>query len=264
MYPVPSPDLFLIGLGVMIPGHVTVQATRAMSQCSFLYSIVQESPRLWLPSDKLTKIEVVNVLEWYAEGRLRTENYERVARAILASLGGGRCVGYVTYGSPMSYDRVAQNLVQYARETGLSVQVVPGISSLDTVLCDLRVDVAPGIQIFEASWMVACQVLPRVDVPVLLVQVGAFGSLLTHYTRRSDGSSLRELVEYLSQLYPKTFRVSLVRSTGQEDQPAKVQSLALACLCDVTQDDLSGASLYIPALKQALPFGEIFEKMTLE
>ena|ERR1700676_2487145 len=263
MKPTSLPDLYVIGLGVMIPDHVTIQATRAMSQCAKLFSIVQESPRLWLPPDKLGQIEVINALQWYEEDRLRSENYERAARTIINALGGGMCAGYVTYGNPMAYDRVAQNLLQYAQEEGLVVQVVPGISSFDTILCDLRLDMAPGIQIFEASWMLACRIQPCIDVPVLLMQVGAFGSLRTHYTKRQNGSSLIDLVEYFCKMYPRSHQVSLIRSTGQEDHPAVVRDISLGNLCEATAEDLSGASLYIPPVQMAMPQKDILAKMSL-
>jgi len=244
-----QPQLLLIGLGVMIPDHITLQAARALSRCTHLYSIVQEPTRSWLPSDRVGKIEVVNVLPWYSEGSLRTENYDRVTDSILKTVSNSRTIGYVTYGNPMAYDRVAQNLVNYAKKSGLQIEIVPGISSIDTIFCDLQVDMAPGIQVYEASWLVACQILPSIHFPLVLLQVGTFGSLRTHYATRQDGNSLSELVEYLGKLYPLTHETSLVRSTGQEDRPGRVRNLALGHLCAATAEDLSGASLYIPALE---------------
>jgi uncharacterized protein YabN with tetrapyrrole methylase and pyrophosphatase domain len=258
-----QPELFLIGLGVMIPDHITFQARRAMSRCSQIFSIIQESPRLWLPQEKVGQIEVVNLLKLYAEESLRTENYDRVAGAILKGLDCGHCVAYVTYGNPMAYDRVAQNLVQYAADAGVSFQVVPGISSLDSVLCDLRMDMAPGIQVFEASWMVAYKIEPRVDVPLLLVQVGTFGSFRTHYAKRQDGRSLGSLVQYCSKLYPQSHIVYLVRSSSDENEPAQVRQVALGSLGGVTAEDLSGASLYIPPSQNAIPDGQIVGIMEL-
>jgi uncharacterized protein YabN with tetrapyrrole methylase and pyrophosphatase domain len=261
MHRTSQPGLSLIGLGVIIPDHITSQAMRAMSRCSRIYSIVQEPPRLWLPPNKLGRIEVFNVLEWYVEDSLRMPNYDRVASTIFQALEGGKCVGYVTYGNPMAYDRVAQNLVQLIKDGGGDVQIIPGVSSFDTVLCDLRVDMAPGIQVFDASWFVACRIEPRVDAGVLLMQVGAFGSLRTHYTKRQDGSSLRDLVQYCRKLYSASHLVSLVRSGGDEGLLAHVRHVPLAALGDVSADDLSGASLYIPPSERALPSEEFIAKM---
>jgi uncharacterized protein YabN with tetrapyrrole methylase and pyrophosphatase domain len=256
-----QPELFIIGLGVSIPEHVTIQAARALAKCIKVYSIVQEPPSLWLPPDCLEKIEVVNALELYEEGNLRTDNYQHVARAIVGALCKGKSLGYVTYGSPMAYDRVAQNLIEYAAESRFRFQIVPGISSLDTVLCDLHVDMAPAIQVVEASWLFACQIQLHIGIPVLLVQVGAFGSLRTHYRKRSDGASLAELIEYLYNFYPRSHPVSLIRSTGQEGEPARIRHVALERLSAVTADDLSGASLYIPALTQLRPHKALISKM---
>jgi len=257
----PETDLFIVGLGVMVPDHVTVQATRALSQCVRLYSIVQEPPRLWLPANILGRIEVVNALEMYVEGSPRVQNYERAARTILHAIGNHRPLGYVTYGNPMSYDRVAQNLLLYAKESGHTLRVVPGISSLDTVLCDLMVDMAPAIQIFEASWLFACEMQPNITAPLLLMQVGFFGSLRTHYSVRPDGSSLAELIEYLCRFYPPYQPVFLVRSTGQESQPASVRQSGLKDLAKATAEELGGASLYIPSVESPRPNAEVVARM---
>ncbi len=256
-----QPELFIIGLGVMIPGHITVQATKAMSNCSRLYSIVQEPSRSWLPQAKAGQIEVVNALDLYVENSLRSQNYDRAAEAIIRSVGKGRSIGYVTYGNPMAYDRVAQNLVRAAKETGITVAIVPGISSFDTILCDLNIDMAPAIQVFEASWLFACEIPLLTSVPAILIQVGAFGSFRTHYTKRPDGKSLTELVEYLCRFYPRFHNVSLVRSSGQEQQPPHVRQVSLEGLCNVTAEDLSGASLYLPSAEQLKPNEEIISRM---
>ncbi len=246
----------------MVPDHITSEATKAMSRCSKIYSIVREPVRLWLPTRMLGKIEVVNALDSYVEGALRSENYDRLANSILDDIDESRTIGYVTYGNPMFYDRVAQDLAMRAKGLGITTKVVPGISSLDTVLCDLNLDVAPFIQIFEASWMVACQIRPRSDIPVLLMQIGAFGSLRTHYTQRQDGSSLEELVEHLSPLYPSSHTAYLVHSTGKEGQPTGICPAHLADLCHVTAEQLGGASLYIPAVIDIQPNPSIITRMS--
>jgi uncharacterized protein YabN with tetrapyrrole methylase and pyrophosphatase domain len=248
-----QPHLFLIGLGVMVPDHVTLQATRAMARCSQIYSLIQESPHLWMPPHKGRHIEVIDVRNWYVEGEVRIRNYNNVAQTIFRAVSPSESVGYVTYGNPMAYDSVAQNLVQLTIDAGLSVQVVPGVSSIDTVLCDLRLDMAPGIQVFDASWFVAFRIRPRIDVSLLLVQVGAFGSLRTHYTERRDGSSLQGLVRYCCELYPPTLSVALVRSSGDEGRLAQIRHVPLSKLVEVTGDELAGASLYIPPSQKELP-----------
>ena len=134
---------------------------------------------------------MVNVLEMYAEGAVRTQNYDRVADTIFQALAETETVGYVTYGNPLAYDSVAQNLVRQAQRSGTPFQIVAGISSIDTLLCDLGVDMAPGIQIYEASWLVTSPVRLDVAVAAILLQLGTFGSFRTHYRDRRSRLSRR-------------------------------------------------------------------------
>jgi uncharacterized protein YabN with tetrapyrrole methylase and pyrophosphatase domain len=253
--------LWLIGLGVAVDSHMTVQASKALARCSEIYSIVQESPHLWLPSNAWERAKVVNVLDWYVEGKMRSDNYEYVATSIMAAVTADKEVGYVTYGNPMAYDRVAQNLLARCRQSRIPVRIVPGISSVDTILCDLGFDMAPAIQIFEASWLVACKIRPRIDIALLLMQVGTFGSLRTHYTKRQDGSSLRDLVNHLTAFYPPQHQIYLVCSTASEGQTVRLSDIPLCSLAQVTAEQLSGASLYIPALTDVNPSPTIIRKM---
>ena len=246
-------DLYIIGLGVALPEHLTNQAIDTMSSCCKLFSIVQEPLAQWLRPEKRANIEVINLLDSYVDGSIRMENYTRAAETVLKATGDGRPVGYVTYGNPMAYDSVAQLIVKRASEFGRSARVLPGISSLDSILCDLQVDLAPAIQVFEASWMMAFEILPRVDTHVILVQMGQFGSYRAHYGHRLDGSALSRLVDHLASVYPKDHRVTLVRSTNSGDHPEKLSSFTLERLIDATAEELSGASLYIPALRQPIP-----------
>ncbi len=246
-------DLYIIGTGVSFPEHLTKQAVDAMASCCKLFSIVQEPLLPWLPAEKREGVEVINLLDSYVDGSIRMENYNRAAAMVLEAKGDGRPVGYVTYGNPMAYDSVAQIIARKASELGRPARVIPGISSLDSILCDLQVDMAPGIQVYEASWLMAFQVVPRVDTHVILVQVGSVGSYRAHYGQRLDGGTLGGLIDHLTSVYPKNHRVSLVRSTASGEHPEKISSFTLERLSDATAEELSGASLYIPALRQPIP-----------
>ena len=241
--------LVIAGLGVMIPDQITQQVFRAMNSCMVIYTVVNEPPQMWLGQEALKLVEVVNVMSLYQEGALRSENYDRVIETIMEAVDLGRTVGYVTYGNPMAYDSVAQGLVLKAQARGIPFAVLPGISSMDSVLCDLGVDMAPGIQIYEATWMVAFGVHPRADVHALITQVGTFGSFKTHYSKRWDGSALSGLVDHLRTVYPAEHVVRLVRATAFEGQATRVRSVPLDDLPTVSAEDLSGTTLYIPAVE---------------
>jgi precorrin-2 methylase len=242
------PRLYVIGLGIKIPDHTTVEALRIMSKCTRIYSIVQEPPSRWLPSGMAATLPVVNVLEMYAEGAVRTQNYDRVASTIFEAMTDTETVGYVTYGNPLAYDSVAQNLIRQAQASGIRFEVVAGISSIDTLLCDLGRDMAPGIQIYEASWLVASRIQLDVAAAAILLQLGTFGSFRTHYRDWRQATSLEDLRTYLTESYPLSHKVFLVQSSNQL-QPARIVEVTLDKLCHVAAEDFMGASMYLPALE---------------
>jgi hypothetical protein len=258
-----KPRVVIIGLGVKVPEHTTVEARRAMADCAVIYSIVQQPPKLWLPADRLDKTRVINALDLYAEGAPRAKNYEQVARTIHRSLQSGGNVGYVTYGNPMAFDSVAQHLIRLAGEDNTPFEIIPGISSVDTILCDLNVDMAPGIQIVEASWLVAYKVQLHLNLPVLLLQIGAYGSTQTHYKSPQSARVLSGLSDYLSAFYPATHRGVLVRSAGEPRERVTVLDLSLNELSDLSDDDLGGASFYIPALDVGTPDAAFISEMEM-
>jgi uncharacterized protein YabN with tetrapyrrole methylase and pyrophosphatase domain len=243
-----NPKLYVIGLGVKIPGHTTIEAAEAMVRCSRIYCIVQEPPAVWLPS-KASSIPVVNLMSMYIEGALRTDNYQRVAQAIFDGMKEVPVVGYVTYGNPLAYDSVAQKLVGDARRDGVPFQVVPGISSIDTILCDLGIDMAPGVQVYEASWLAASRTPLIASVAAILLQLGHFGSARAHYRDRRPAEALKDLVEYLCRFYPPSHEVFLVQSSNTS-RPAAIKPVRLDRLCEIEAQDWA-ESMYIPAFQPA-------------
>ncbi len=259
-----QPLLFIIGLGVNIPDHTTVEASRCMQACRRIYSIVQESPAIWLPEYVGPKPQVVNVMDMYRDGVLRTDNYERAAKTIIDALTETSPVGYVTYGNPLVYDSVAQSLVRYAVQAEIPFRVVAGLSSIDTLLCDLRVDMAPGLQIYEASWLVAAGIELRTDTAAILLQIGAFGSLLAHYHTLPEPASLSGLVSYLGQFYAHSHRCFLVRSSSMRDRLSNVREVEIGNLCKLLTQDIQNASMYVPAVRAVALDEEAVAKMATQ
>jgi hypothetical protein len=240
--------LYVIGLGIRIPGHTTIEAAHAMSQCMRLYSIVQEPAAWWLPPRHIS-VPIVSLLPMYVEGELRTSNYDRVANAVFTGLEEVSTVGYVTYGNPLAYDSVGQKLVRDARTAGIACRVIPGISSVDTILCDLGRDMAPGVQIYEASWLVATGAPLNISVATILLQLGHFGSDRAHYRERRPADALAPLVGYLGRFFPNSHEVFLVQSASGDRAPM-ITGVALGRLSEVTVSQWA-ESIYVPPLESA-------------
>ena len=248
MSPKDQVPLRIIGLGISIPDHITLQASKAIAACSRIYTTVQVPTSLWLPAETRSPVPVTNILDTYIEGALRSENYNRAAAIIFDSLREVPVVGYVTYGNPLAYDSVAQKLITSAQQARIGFQVVPGISSVDTLLCDIGADMAPGIQIYDATWLVVAEIQLEARVAAILLQVGAFGSFRAHYHTRPEARSLTALAGYLGRTYPSEHDVFVIRSSGAALDSVTVRRVRLKNLSSVPSEDLLNCSLYIPPL----------------
>jgi hypothetical protein len=130
----------------------------------------------------------------------------------------------------------------------LSVRVIPGISTLDTIIGDIGLDPGPyGLQMYEAT-DVLTKVRPlEPDVPCLLWQVSAVETAL-YSTRRGNRHRFVRLQRYLLQTYPANHQVTMVLSSTYPLLEPLKETFPLGELADRLADGLQVGTLYIPAV----------------
>src|SRR5205823_11514314 len=146
----------------------TLEALDALANCQQIYTILSPSMTVLLPRELTPKIKSLWPL--YQSGVLRRDAYAAEVAAILEAAMQGKPVAYLTVGNPVFFDSVTQGLLEAGQERELDVRIVAGISSIDTILVDLQRDIAPGLQIYDATALVAYAIKPRVDMACLLLQ----------------------------------------------------------------------------------------------
>ena len=112
-----------------------------------------------------------------------------------------------------------ERLIQKAEAASIRVVVVPAISSFDTILADLKVDMAYGLQIYDATLLVSdCPTL-NVDAHLLVFQVANIGSDLIE-PNDIDRQRLSRLKQLLLKAYPGSHMCRFVLSRRSIlDQP---------------------------------------------
>ena len=237
-------ELYLVGAGVLFPDHLTLQAIEVLGACDRVYTNLQPSEFASLPKDLRVKCE--SLWPMYRENRDRSSNYRDVAGAVVAAAERGRSVAWMTYGHPLVFDSVSQELLKAGRDRGWSVSILPGISSIDTVLAELGYDPASGLLIHEATSVVKrkLQLLP--GVATLLLQPSAFGTSVAHLNGgwRPD---LAPLQEYLLQFHAPEHDCAFVRSPQDESSASQVSWTKLRDLASTPLSALRGSTLFLPA-----------------
>jgi uncharacterized protein YabN with tetrapyrrole methylase and pyrophosphatase domain len=245
------PDIYLIGAGVQMPIHLTIEALDAMDYCQEIYTILSPSVLALLPSEFASKIK--SLWPFYQPGILRRDAYAAEVVAILEAAERNRPVAYLTVGNPVFFDNVTQGLLKAGQERGLDVRIVAGISSIDTILVDLQHDIAPGLQIYDATALVAYAIQPRVDMACLLLQPNVFGTAYVAAGYQPQQSMIAILRDYLLRFYPPEHQIIYITSATHWKAVAQLECFALQTLGGTQQaPQTPGASLFLPPIHEAV------------
>lgn len=241
-------ELFLVGAGISFPSHLTAQTREILSRCRRVYSNLPDEALTGLPPSLRRKC--VSLWPLYKEGRRRSSNYRDVADAVLKGATRALPVAWMTPGHPMFFDSVSQALLTGGRRRGWRVRVVPGISSVDTVMAELGHDPAGGLVIAEATSLVkgGGPLLPR--MATLLLQPSAFGSERAHYSGRRT-PNLAPLREHLLRFYPPGHGCVFIRSATEGAGEARAFRTTLGDLDSVPFEAIAGSSLFLPRCEDA-------------
>jgi hypothetical protein len=239
-------DLYLVGVGVFFPDHLTVQTIEILTACDRICTNLPEIQLRALP----TEIREKCVCLWplYQENRKRIENYKDVIQAVIDTATNHRPCAWMTPGHPFVFDSVSQKLLERAPTFGWTVQVVPGISSLDTLMAELAYDPCYGLVVHEATSSVRENLPLLPSFATILFQPSVFGSDLTHHSNEYGGPSLGQLRDYLLQFYPAQHECAFVYSASSRRDQSRIVWERLENLDSVPYVSLRGSTLFVPSV----------------
>lgn len=252
-------DISIVGSGIKFPEHLTLETIAVLEQCKSVYTIASH-----LSNEENTppslKSKIKNLWHLYQPDRLRKENYRAMTEAILNAAHQESPIAYLAGGNPVVFDSVTQWIIESAKEHNLTVKVFPSISSIDTIMVDLKYEVAPGLQIYDASMLIGLNIEPRVYISCILLQISTFGTSFTTAYRIPKKDFLAPLKTYLLRFYPLNHQVYLVSSAFSNKQTSKIVNISLEDIDDLNFEQIQGASLFIPPVYRPQKNIDFFNK----
>ena len=168
------------------------------------------------------------------------------------------CVAY--YGHPGIFVAPSHKAIALARSEGYEARMLPAVSSLDCLFCDLGVDPATGCQILEATDLLLRRRKIDVHSHTVVWQIAATGDLGFSF-KGYDGRNFPALVECLLKLYPLDHEV-IVYEAAQYSvcEPTMVR----VPLRDLPLQRITGVStLYLPPKVKAPVYIPMLERLGL-
>ncbi|MDX6741533.1 SAM-dependent methyltransferase [Actinocorallia sp. A-T 12471] len=170
-------DIAAVGLGVLGVHHLTREAEAVVSRCRRVFTVdatpgVEEYLRSLNP-------EVVSLLHLYEERKPRLPSYQKMAATVTAAALEDPPVCFATYGHPQVYRYPTTLLRRAAPLLGLRLEVIAGVSALDTLLIDVGYDFSrDGLQMYDATDVLLRRRPLHNDVACVLWQTTTFADLL--------------------------------------------------------------------------------------
>jgi hypothetical protein len=202
-------ELVVVGAGMSGGDHLTFQTAQEIAQSDCVFHLMTGARAIQTVAQ--LNPNTFDLTSMYRENDLDLEVYGRIASYLIAQALHFRKVTLIVMGHPSIYVAPTFLLLEHGPRYGIDVRVLPAVSSIDVILSGLRFDIAnSGLQILDANRLLTYGLLPQTNVPLLLFQLGCFGSGYITRQQQNSVDRLARLSEYLLQFYPRSHRVQLV------------------------------------------------------
>lgn len=210
--PPPPEDVYVVGTGMVGYRQFTREVEAAIRKSARCYLVhYQALVERYIEDDLGTPVEPLT--GEYEPGEHRADTYRRMAaRVIDGAEAADGPVCFALYGHPMVFVSPARWVVEDGRDRGLTVRVLPGISSMDCLYADIGLDPAEhGLQMFEATDLLVREFALNPRVPAMIWQVGTVGSVL-YSSADSAPARFTPIREYLERFYPADHTAYLLQT----------------------------------------------------
>ncbi len=237
-------DIGIVGTGIVGAHQITREAEEVIRRCRQTF-VIESGYGMPEYLEGLSP-HVTELGNFYEPGRDRMHTYHRMAAEVIAAAVEQPPVCLATYGHPWVYCYPTTLIMRAAPLLGLHVEVLPGVSSFDTLLVDLGIDIAStGIQMYEATDVLLRRRPLQTDVACVIWQPTVVGDP-TYHPDPYTAHQFMPLQEYLLGIYPADHEGVLVTTKTFPLTRSVVQRLPLGELAAGLEHAPPVATLYIP------------------
>jgi hypothetical protein len=237
--------LYIAGLGLQTVAQITREveaAIRLSREVLFLDTGVATKPFLETLCPRVTPLYEQS----YSEGRPRVNAYEHMAARVVEAALDRPPVTFAIHGHPLIAAHPPFLILELAHALELQVTVLPGISAIDTILADLRLDpVVHGVQMYEATDLLLRRRPLQPDVPAIIWQIGPIETCL-HSMRVSRPERFARFIAHLLLYYPPQHEVVAIYCSPHPILPPAIFRFALEDMGQYAGEIHSGFTLYVP------------------
>lgn len=242
-------SLIVVGTGIQIVGHMTIEARSHIRNAEkLLFLVADPFTAYWLAKLNPT---AESLKPFYQTGKHRAETYQAIVEYILSWVRQGCQVCAAFYGHPGVFAMPSHEAIRRANAEGFPARMLPGVSAEDSLFADLGIDPGRyGCQSFEATDFLIYQRRFDPHVPLILWQVGALGILDYSPVMAADQHKLQVLADTLLPIYGPDHECTIYLAALYPQAEPLLQPVRLADL--PTQHISPMATLYVKGITGSL------------
>ena len=232
----------ILGLGPGDAKQLTIEAKDWLCQIDEIYLRTLHHPTI---QSFPTHLKIHSFDDFYEKFASFEEVYAHIVEKVLDLGQKQPRVTYAVPGHPLVAEATCPEIIRRARETGIPVRLIVGMSFIEPVLAALEIDPFPQMMLIDALELGAKQYPPfSPDTPVIVAQI-------------YDRMVASEVKMGLTSVYPDDHPVQLVHNAGAAD--CKVEKMPLF---EIDRCDEVGLRtvLYLPPLEKHTSF-EAFQEL---
>jgi precorrin-2 methylase len=244
-------SLTIVGTGLHA-GQITMAALgHIMGAEKLFYAVADTGIEDWLKTLNPTAEDLQAAYKARLaqnSGKDRRGTYDEMVAQILAAVRSGLNVVAAFYGSASTMSYPAHHAFRVARLEGYEATMLPAVSSVESLLADLQIDLTcGGCQIFLASDFVTWRRKIDPTSHLILMQFGFMGE--GHFTKDNDTDWMHLLIEALSKFYELDHKVVVYQAA--RGHPVKEAIIRCVPLSKLIETDANAVhTLYVPPAKR--------------
>jgi precorrin-6B methylase 1 len=240
-------DITIVGAGLVGAAHLGAAADDAVRSARVVFCSTTNAGI----ADHVRAVNPAATVRFSEEGEYkprmyRPDMYRRMADAVLEAARGGPGVVMLAPGSAVVVDRVTQLVLEGARAAGMSVRILPGVSSIESVLAQLEYDVAAGLQVVLAQRLVLERVQLNPALAALVLQPAYYDTSFFAGAPHSAAGRFDALTRQLGRAFTPDAPMALVATATEAGAAASVLWFRLGSLGQLHRVLSPRQTLFIP------------------
>jgi Tetrapyrrole (Corrin/Porphyrin) Methylases len=238
-------SLTVIGTGIRAVGQVTREGQHALESAEkVLYLVADPVTERWIRRQNPT---AESLYGYYGDDKPRKQTYREMADRILEFVRKDLDVCAAFYGHPGIFVSPSALSLKAAREEGYRAEIMPAVSAIDSLFCDLGLDPFRGTQIFESTNLLIRSRKIDTSCFLILLQVASVGDL-GFRAAGFDKRNLPVLVRHLLDLYGPHHEIFIYQAAHYPVCRPVIKRVPVA---EMTDSQVTGIStLCIPPLRE--------------